>query len=187
VLGWDIVQWGQLYTILMIGLALGMDAFSIGIGMGMGGIRFLAIAKVSVLIGIFHTLMPLVGIGLGILLSSTMGKITTLLGGLILCFLGANMLWNGFFSGSESPSFDARGAGLFLFAISVSMDALSVGFSFGLFEVNTVLAVIVFGLLGMILTMIGLLLGRRVGSRLGGYGEMLGGTILMVYGIKFLM
>lgn len=185
---WDIIQWGQFYTILMIGFALGMDAFSLGIGMGMIGVRLKTIAKVSLVIGLFHILMPLIGIGSGIFLSKVVGDVAAFIGGMILCFLGANMLWGSFFREEESPGrYQTRGLGLILFALSVSLDALSVGFSFGLFAVDIVMAVLMFGLLGMVMACSGLLLGRHVGPRLGGYGEAVGGVILMGFGIKFLL
>ncbi len=185
---WDIIQWGQFYTILMIGFALGMDAFSLGIGMGMVGVRLRTIAKVSIVIGLFHVVMPLIGIASGMFLSRVVGDIATFMGGLILCFLGANMLWGSFFRDEDSNNrYPTQGFGLILFALSVSLDALSVGFSFGLFEVDIVMAVLLFGLLGMVMACSGLLLGRHVGHRLGGFGEAIGGTILMAFGFKFLL
>ena len=39
---------GQLFTLLIIALALGMDAFSLGVGIGMRGIRLRDIIKLSV-------------------------------------------------------------------------------------------------------------------------------------------
>jgi len=184
---WDVIQWGQFYTILMIGVALGMDAFSLGIGMGMMGVRLRTIGKVSAVIGFFHIIMPLLGIVCGIFLSSLIGNVATFIGGLILCFLGANMLWGSFFRGEEAPTFQTRGLGLLLFALSVSLDALSVGFSFGLFDVDITLAVLMFGLLGMLMAGAGLFIGRKLGSRLGNYGEAMGGAILLAFGIKFLL
>ncbi len=50
---------GQLFTLLIIALALGMDAFSLGVGIGMRGIRLRDIIKLSVVIAIFHIVMPL--------------------------------------------------------------------------------------------------------------------------------
>lgn len=185
---WDIIQWGQFYTILMIGFALGMDAFSLGIGMGMMGVRIRTIAKVSVVIGFFHVLMPLIGIGSGIFLSNVVGEVATFIGGLILCFLGANMLWRSFFGEEEEArSFQTSGLGLVLFAISVSLDALSVGFSFGLFDVDIPLALFLFGIIGMFMSALGLLIGKRVAHRFGNYGEALGGAILLAFGFKFLL
>ncbi|RXT08688.1 manganese efflux pump MntP family protein [Ammoniphilus sp. CFH 90114] len=185
---WDIIQWGQFYTILMIGIALGMDAFSLGIGMGMLRIRLRTIAKVSLLIGLFHVIMPLIGIGSGKFLSSVVGDVATFIGGLILCFLGANMIWGSIFQvEGERTNYKTEGFGLLLFALSVSVDALSVGLSFGLFKTDIILAVLIFGIIGMAMTCCGLLLGKHVGHRLGGFGEALGGVIIFAFGIKFML
>ncbi|WCN39653.1 manganese efflux pump MntP family protein [Aneurinibacillus uraniidurans] len=171
----------------MIGIALGMDAFSLGIGMGMGGIRLLTIAKVSLTIGLFHIVMPLIGIALGVFLTSYMGNMAAYIGGFILIVLGLHMLWNGFFGEERNPLMKTTFWGTILFSLSVSIDALSVGFSFGLFRVNVFIAVLIFGALGAVLAAGGLLLGRRVGSWLGEYSEIFGALILVAFGLKFLL
>ncbi|MFT9849146.1 manganese efflux pump MntP [Aneurinibacillus sp. REN35] len=187
-MGWEALQWGELFTLLMIGVALGMDAFSLGIGMGMGGIRLLTILKVSLTIGLFHIVMPLIGIGLGLFLTAYVGNVASYIGGFILVALGLHMFWSSFFSDEErSPLLKTTFWGLLLFSFSVSLDALSVGFSFGLFKVNVILAVLIFGVLGTVLAAMGLLLGRRVGNWLGGYSEIFGALILLGFGIKFLL
>lgn len=187
---WDIVQWGQFYTVIMIGVALGMDAFSMGLGMGMIGIRRKTIAKISLIIGFFHIMMPLIGIVGGKLLSSVIGEVATLIGGVILCFLGANMLWGSFFKSGqkEMRTLQTSGFGLLLFAVVVSIDALSVGFSFGLFDVDKTVAALTFGVIGMIMAGLGLIIGRNLGGRIGSqYGEAMGGAILLAFGLKFLL
>jgi putative Mn2+ efflux pump MntP len=186
-LGLETLQWGELITIFMIGTALGMDAFSLGIGMGMGGIRLLTIVKVSITIGLFHIVMPLFGIILGIFLTSYVGNIAVYIGGLILMMLGLHMLWNSLFGEEKGPLLKTTFWGLLLFSFSVSIDALSVGFSFGLFRVNIMVAVIIFGIMGTGLAAAGLLLGRRVGNWLGEYSEILGALILFGFGLKFLL
>lgn len=187
-MGWEALQWGELFTLLMIGTALGMDAFSLGIGMGMRGIRLLTIAKVSLTIGLFHIVMPLIGIGLGLFLTAYVGNIASYIGGFILVALGLHMLWDSLFSvDARGPLLKTTFWGLLLFSFSVSLDALSVGFSFGLFKVNTMLAVLIFGVLGAVLAALGLLLGRRVGGWLGEYSEIFGAVILLGFGIKFLL
>ena len=175
-------------TVLMIGVARGMDAFSLGVGMGMGGIRLLTIAKVSITIGVFHIIMPLIGIAFGIFLTSYVGYIAVYIGGLILVVLGLHMLWNCFFDGEEkSPILKKTFWGLLLFSFSVSLDALSVGLSFGLFRVNVALAVLIFGVTSTVLAATGLLLGRRVGGWFGEYSEVFGALILLGFGLKFLL
>lgn len=52
-------EWGQIVTITIMAVALGMDAFSLGVGIGMKGIRLLHVLQMSLLIAVFHMLMPL--------------------------------------------------------------------------------------------------------------------------------
>ncbi len=180
-------QWGQFLTLLMVAFALGMDAFSLGIGVGMVGMRLREVMRISITIGLFHIGMPLVGIWVGIYLSEIVGDIAVLIGGGVLMALGLHMLWSGFFRNEEQGILYTKGFGLLLFAFSVSLDALSVGFSFGLMEVNKILAVCLFGMMGGIMAGCGLLLGRSVGGWLGEYSEVLGGLILFSFGLKFIL
>lgn len=185
---WDLIHWGQFITMLMIAIALGMDAFSLGIGIGMSGIRLSTVLRISITIGFFHIVMPLIGIVIGIYLTSFIGDIATFIGGAILCLLGIHMLWNGFFEGAKkSPVIRPAGLGLLLFSLSVSLDALSVGLSFGLFAVDALMAVLLFGVIGTVMAGSGLLLGKTMGDWLGNYGEAFGGLILLIFGIKFLV
>lgn len=180
-------QWGQFLTLLMISFALSMDAFSLGIGVGMVGIRFREIIKVSITIGLFHVVMPVVGIAVGAYLSDLVGDIAVFIGGGVLMVIGVHMLWNGFRNGDQKSLLHTKGFGLLLFAFSVSLDALTVGFSFGLIEVNKLLAVSLFGVMGGAMSYFGLLLGRNVGGWLGEYSELLGGLILFCFGLKFML
>lgn len=180
-------QWGQFLTLLMISFALSMDAFSLGIGVGMVGIRLREIVKVSVTIGLFHIAMPIVGIAVGAYLSDLIGDIAVFIGGGVLMAIGVHMLWNGLANGEKKSILQTKGVGLLLFAFSVSLDALTVGFSFGLIEVNKVLAILLFGIMGGAMCYFGLLLGRNVGGWLGDYSELVGGLILFSFGLKFIL
>lgn len=178
---------GQLLTILVMAVALGLDAFSLGIGIGMKGIRLRDILKISVVIGLFHILMPLIGMFTGQYVGSLLGHVATSAGGMLLILLGAHMVYSSF-RGEAVQSFDHRTLwGLFLFSLSVSIDSFSVGVSLGMFATDIVLTVLVFGAFGGLLSIAGLMLGRRMGSWVGEYGEAFGGIILVAFGIKFLL
>lgn len=181
-------QWGQFFTLWMVSIALGMDAFSLGIGMGMRGLMFRRILLISSLTGIFHIFMPLLGISVGRVLGSLVEEIAVMVGGGLLCLLGANMVVHAFRPTEEEPAFISGSMwGVLLFSFSVSFDSLSAGFSLGLFEVDLLLAVLLFGMMGGLMAYTGLLLGRRVGAWVGDYGEALGGIILISLGLRFLL
>lgn len=179
-------EWGQLFTILIMAVALGMDAFSLGIGLGMRGIRLLRIAFISAVIALFHILMPLMGMFTGRYVSTLLGDVAVAAGGGLLVLLGCHMIYSAVRQ-EGGATFDIGGFwGLLLFALTVSIDSFSVGISLGLFASDIALAVILFGIFGGGMSVLGLLLGRRFGLWMGEYGEAFGGAILLAFGLKFL-
>ncbi|MFC4321892.1 manganese efflux pump MntP [Litchfieldia salsa] len=176
---------GEFLTLFIMAFALGMDAFSVGLGMGLMRLRLRQIFYIGVVIGIFHILMPLVGMGIGRFLSDQFGTIATYLGGILLLILGLQMIVSSF-KEEESRMLTPEGAGLFIFALGVSLDSFSVGLSLGIYGARTVVTILMFGVVSMFLTWAGLFLGRRVQGWFGSYSEALGGSILFAFGIKLL-
>ncbi|MFC5469599.1 manganese efflux pump MntP family protein [Cohnella suwonensis] len=178
---------GQLLTITVMAVALGMDAFSLGIGIGLKGIRLRDIAKLSALIALFHVLMPLGGMMTGQYVSGLLGGIATAAAGALLLLLGGHMLYSSI-RGESVDSFDHRTAwGMLVFSFSVSIDSFSVGVSLGMFASHVWMTVSLFGLFGGAMSVLGLMLGRKASRSLGGYGEALGGVILFAFGLLFLI
>lgn len=181
-------QTGQLITIIIMAIALGMDAFSLGIGIGLRGIRLLDVLKISIVIGLFHIIMPLIGMFMGQYAGHLLGSVATITGGALLIMLGIHMIYSSVWGQEETRAIDHRTLwGLIVFALSVSIDSMSVGVSLGLFATDLILTVMMFGAFGGAMAVIGLLLGRRAGYWIGGYGEALGGIVLLAFGIRFLI
>ena len=166
--------WGQLITIFVMAAALGMDAFSLGVGIGMRGIRLLHVLRISLMIGIFHVIMPL------------LGKVTAYVAGGLLVLLGGHMIVNAFRGGFAKVVNHRSWGGMILFSLSVSIDSFSVGVSLGMFRSNLLITVLAFGFFGGLMSMMGLLLGRKVSRNLGDYGEALGGAVLLAFGLMFI-
>lgn len=177
---------GEVITLAIMALALGMDAFSLGLGMGMIRLRLKQVFYIGITIGVFHVIMPLLGMVLGRFISTHFSGIATFIGGALLLILGLQMVFASFKS-SQSTLVTPVGFGLILFALSVSLDSFSVGLSLGIFGARTAVAIFLFGFFSMILTWAGLLLGRKVQTWLGSYGEALGGSILFAFGLKLLL
>ena len=87
---------GELLTLILMAFALGMDAFSVGLGMGMFRLTKRHIFKIGVTIGLFHVWMPLLGMVAGKFLSEQFGAIAGYIGGLLLILLGLQMIWSTF-------------------------------------------------------------------------------------------
>jgi len=72
-------------------------------------------------------------------------------------------------------------------AASVSLDALSVGFSLGTIRADIFMTVMIIGIIAGLMTGMGLVLGRIMGTRLGEKAELFGGLALLLIGIKLLL
>lgn len=176
---------GGLWTIVTIGLALGMDAFSLGLGLGAQGLRWRDVARLSVLISAFHVVLPLLGIYVGDFLHALFGHVFERIGAVVMLALGAKMAieaW-GPMEG-RAPSASAGFLQLLAFAFGVSVDALSVGFGLGTLHVDPLEASVMFGALSGILSVMGLYLGRKASQALGSYGRVAGGAVLVLLGLK---
>lgn len=176
---------GELLTLIIMAFALGLDAFSVSLGMGMIRLRLKQILYIGMIIGAFHVVMPLMGILIGKLLSEKFGSVAVIAGGILLMGLGFHIIYSSLF-GEEDSKAVPSGFGLYLFAFSVSLDSFSIGLSLGIYGARTWVAVLIFGIVSTLLTWAGLLLGRRVKMMLGTYGEVLGGSILVGFGLKLL-
>jgi manganese efflux pump family protein len=177
---------GEIFTLSIMAFALGMDAFSVGLGMGMIRLRLRQIFKIGLMIGFFHVWMPLLGMIAGRFLSHQFGQFAGYAGGMLLLALGLQMIWSSFKS-DESRLIRPVGFGLIVFALSVSLDSFSVGLTLGIYKAKTVAVLTCFGLAATLLTWAGLLVGRKVQGWLGNYSEALGGSILLGFGLKLLL
>jgi manganese efflux pump family protein len=177
---------GHMIAVLLMSVALGMDAFSLGVGIGLKGVRLRDILKLSSVIALFHVLMPLAGMVTGHYVSTLLGGVATSVAGALLLLLGSHMVYSSL-RGEQTDSIDHRtGWGIIIFSLSVSIDSFSVGVSLGMFSANLLFTVLMFGFFGGLMSVLGLLLGRKVSRSLGGYGEALGGVILLAFGLLFL-
>jgi len=193
----------EFLTVLIIAIALGTDAFSMAIGIGAFNIRYRQIIIISVVVLVFHMVMPLIGLYLGVLAGSIIGRFAEIIGALILAFIGVLMLREGLKGddgGDGIPKlFKSLGLvnrdggklrvtvgiwGCTVLAASVSLDALTVGFGLGALDFNLALTVLTIGLVAGVMTALGFLVGKKLGSWLGDKAQIIGGVILICVAIK---
>ncbi len=190
--------------ILALSVALGADAFSLSLAIGLAGaVNRRMTGYISLVVALFHVIMPLIGLFLGEALGHLLGNIAQWLGGIVLVFLGGTMLWRVLKPKPEYYSFregrerlfekrlpqgiSLSGIGPFALAASVSMDALSVGFSLGTQDSNIPLTIAIMGCTAGLMTGTGLLLGKKIKGGLDDKAELFGGLVLLLIGIKLLL
>lgn len=181
-------------TVLLVSVALGIDAFSVAIGLGLMGVKIREILLVSGVVSLFHVFMPLIGLYLGAYLGNIAGPIAGLIGALVLLAIGLNICWDSLRETRLPQETKAKAAinihsplSLIVMAGSVSLDALSVGFGLGTLRVDLLLTVFTMGVIAGLMTAIGMTFGRGLHKVVGEKAGIIGGIILVVIGLRLLI
>jgi putative Mn2+ efflux pump MntP len=172
---------------VLLALVMGIDAFTLALGVGCRGVSIKWMLLLSLLVGLFHAIMPLLGIVVGHWVGHALGHASLYVGGSVFILLGANMLYQVWASETHRVRNPFTSLGAILFAFGVSIDSFSAGLSLGLFAVQLVTAVLIFGIVGSIATLSGFLLGRRLAGWFGTYAELLGGALLIGWGLRVVL
>ncbi|MDE7158034.1 MAG: manganese efflux pump MntP family protein [Clostridiales bacterium] len=189
----------SVWEILLLGVALSMDAVAAGMTDGMTEPRMLPIKAVFIAFafGLFQFLMPLVGYYCGYAFAELVGKIAPWLSFVLLGFLGGKMLLDGAKEDGNKTLVGGNkttGAGKVLVqAVATSIDALAVGVT--LLATETLsglpdpvyLCALLIGETTAALSLLAIAIGKRVGNKLADRAEFLGGAILLLIGVKILL
>lgn len=179
------------FTSIMLGVGLAMDAFSVSLANGLGepDMRARKMCGVAGVFAIFQFMMPMIGwvcVSTVAQLFSSFTKFIPWIALILLGFIGGKMLIEGIRhkeSDSEKP---AVGIGALLVqGIATSIDALSVGFTISEYELlEALLSCLLIGGVTFAICLFGLIIGKRVGTKLSGRAEILGGAILIIIGLE---
>lgn len=176
---------------LLLGVGLAMDAFSVSLANGlrepqMGKGRMCTIAGVF---GGFQALMPLVGWLCVHTIAQTFEAVQPLIPWIalfLLAYIGGKMLLEGLRSGEgeEAPAAVGLG-GLLIQGVATSIDALSVGFTIVDYTFPIALAAaLIIAAVTFFICLMGLVLGKRFGTRFDRAASLLGGVILIAIGLR---
>lgn len=175
-----------------IAVGLSMDAFAVSVCKGLGMHRFNArVAFVlALLFGGFQAFMPLIGWALGSQFLWLIAPVDHWIAFLLLAFIGGKMLFDAIRGGEEEETgtVDHIAWGeFFMLAIATSIDALAVGISFAALSVDIVPSVIVIGITTFVLSLVGVGVGMKFGSRYERGAQIVGGVVLVLIGVKVLL
>ncbi len=168
-------------TIFTIAVALSMDTFSLSLGIGTGSISKKRCLLFSIIVGIMHFIMPLVGNVIGNKLVQIFMLKSNFLLGLILIYLAITMLIE-VIKPNDKPK-NTNLFNMFLFALGVSIDSFSTGIGLSAITDNMLLAVVIFSITSFCFTYIGLLIGKYANRLLGIYATVFGAILLILIGI----
>lgn len=176
--------------ILLIAVGMAMDAFAVSLGIGTTRQANLPrpIFRLSFHFGLFQALMPIVGWLAGNTVASLISQFDHWIAMILLAFVGGRMIHSGLRPESESYRSDpSRGGTLIVLCVATSIDALAIGLSLAMLRVNILYPSVVIGVVTASLSLTGLLIGYKLGTRFGKRMEILGGLILNGIGLRVLI
>lgn len=164
------------FTILIIGISLSMDAFSLALIYGMQGMSQKNKIILSIIVGLYHFIMPLIGLSFGTILANINLISIDIIASLILIYIGIDLIVSNY---KKEERLEINKLGFIIFGLSVSIDSLTVGIGLKALTDNYLLSSTIFSLSSLTFTYLGLILGNIIGSKVGKYSKLIGGIILI--------
>jgi putative Mn2+ efflux pump MntP len=180
-------------SLLLLALALSMDAFAAALAQGACArprAGFGSALRIGAAFGLAQGVMPLLGWALGTAFASSIRDVDHWVAFALLAFIGGRMVREGLKHHDDATAAaraPARGWALLTIAIATSVDAAAAGVTLPLMEAPVLVACTVIGVVTLVLSAAGVLLGRLASSAVGQRAEVLGGLVLIGLGTRILV
>ena len=176
---------------IMLGVGLAMDAFSVSLANGLNEPR-MKLGKMTFVAGMFaffQALMPVIGwvcVHTIVQYFSSFEKWIPWIALSLLGYIGVKMLIDGIkCRGCEVELRAVTLGALIVQGVATSIDALSVGFTIADYNlVEALLAALVIAAVTFVICLGGIVIGKKVGTKLAGKAGILGGVILIFIGLE---
>ncbi len=180
----------NLSATLLLAFGMSMDAFAASMGKGatLHKPKFSEALRTGLIFGAIETLTPLIGWGLGMLASQFVLEWNHWIAFILLTFLGGRMVIEGIRNDvDEDQPVHRHGFWLLVTtAIATSLDAMAVGVGLAFLQVNIIATALAIGCATLIMSTLGMMIGRFIGPLLGKRAEILGGVVLMGIGAQIM-
>lgn len=180
----------NLSATLLLAFGMSMDAFAASMGKGatLHKPRFSEALRTGLIFGAIETLTPLIGWGLGMLASQFVLEWNHWIAFILLTFLGGRMVIEGIRNDvDEDAPVHRHGFWLLVTtAIATSLDAMAVGVGLAFLQVNIIATALAIGCATLIMSTLGMMIGRFIGPLLGKRAEILGGLVLIGIGAQIM-
>ncbi|MBU3130333.1 manganese efflux pump MntP family protein [Clostridium tagluense] len=179
----------ELYPLFTIALALSLDAFGVALCIGLNNQTKL-VNKIGFIIsfGLFQFLFSYIGAYVGFLFNTYVATLPIIIGGMIISLVGVLMIVEGFKNEGKCPLLKPKM--YLILGMSVSIDAMVVGFT----VLNNITKVVLFkdtlfiGGITLIMSTLAFIISRYLKKIevVGKYADYIGGTILIIFGLKMM-
>lgn len=177
---------------VLLGVGLAMDAFSVSMANGLKEPQMKA-GRMSLIAGVyafFQFAMPMIGwicVHTVVVFFQAFEKFIPWIALVLLLFIGGKMLIESIKGGDEEDdsSKQLSFGVLIVQGIATAIDALSVGFTIAEYDwVMAVVASLIIAIVTFAICIGGLVIGKKIGTKLNNKAAILGGVILILIGIE---
>lgn len=197
------MTFGVILSIFLSGISLSMDAFAVSIcdGMIYRNLNKRKGVLIPLTFGVFQAVMPIIGFYVGLAFLEYIESFDHWIAFALLLIIGGKMVFDGI-KELRTPEEELKVkkfsfGEVFVQGIATSIDALAVGFSLNamLEGIDSVqlwawISVCIIGLTTFIISLIGLIIGVKVGKlfkKKASVAEIIGGLVLVAIGLKILI
>lgn len=189
------MNWGFMFFVnsILLGVGLAMDAFSVSLANGLNEpkMKFGRMSMIAGVYAFFQFAMPMTGwifVHTIVVYFKKFEILIPWIALILLLYIGGKMLIEGI-KGTDEETEETdkhlKFSLLLIQGIATSIDALSVGFTIAEYNwfmavvASLIIAVVTFGI-----CISGLVIGKKIGTKLSSKASILGGVILIAIGIE---
>lgn len=170
----------NIILLFLIAISLSMDAFSMSLAYGTKITDKKNIYLLSIIVGIYHFIMPIFGMKIGIYLLNLIPVKENLITIIIFLIIGINMIIEAFKSKENIK--ELKIIEMLLFGFAVSIDSFSIGIGINNISKNILIPSFMFSIVSALFTYVGLLFGNKINKYLGKISTIIGGITLIILG-----
>ena len=178
------------FNSILLGVGLAMDAFSVSLANGLNEptMRLKKVCGVAGVFAIFQAFMPMCGwvcVHTIIQYFKMFERFIPWIALILLLFIGGKMLMEGIRNKEEIEERRLTISVLLIQGVATSIDALSVGFTIADYDIiMAVMCTIIIAIVTFVICIIGIVLGRKVGTKYSSKATIAGGIILIIIGFE---
>lgn len=176
--------------LFILAIGLSMDAFAVSIcrGMQVKKANWKHSLEAGLYFGGFQALMPIIGYYVGASFYNLIKDFDHWVAFILLAIIGINMLREALSPDEvQMDKHSPKKQSMLLLAVATSIDALAVGVSLALLNMNIFVSATFIGVTTFWFSALGVRIGTSFGDRYKSKAEIVGGIILISLGIKILI
>lgn len=175
----------SIIIVFLIAVSLSMDAFSLSLAYGTLNIEKKKRLLLAIIVGIYHFLMPIIGMNVGKTILYILPIKPTTVVFLVLSIIGIQMIVENFKDDKQVSLLKLPE--YIIFGLAVSIDSFSVGIGLNAIYSKPIISALIFSLSSFIFTYLGLYLGTKINDWIGKSSTLIGGIVLIIIGIFYLI